>query len=70
MAPSLSIPHPNSWPWPSPKVAASFLAWALLVACAPADLKVSTFTHDGLLETRNLAQFEGKIVALYYFTPW
>jgi len=40
------------------------------VACAPADLKVSTFTHDGLLETRNLAQFEGKIVALYYFTPW
>jgi hypothetical protein len=51
------------------------LVWALLLVHTstyktPGNVRVSTFGSDGTLETYDLADFEGKIVVLYYFTPW
>ncbi|MCH1502834.1 MAG: hypothetical protein L7V86_04575, partial [Verrucomicrobiales bacterium] len=59
----------------APKIATSLLVWALLLVHTstyktPGNVRVSTFGSDGTLETYDLADFEGKIVVLYYFTPW
>ncbi len=57
--------------------------WCILLAVAllapagvvqayedPSQVQFGVFAADGALETQPLSEFEGKIVALYYFSPW
>ena len=37
---------------------------------APSELRFGIFDEEGALETSQLSEFEGKIVVLYYFSPW
>ena len=53
----------------------ALFAWVLPMASAqtfqtPDEITFTLFSDGGATEVRQLSEFQGKIVVLYYFSPW
>lgn len=74
---SSSTPHGRSgrsWPVVAWLVMLGLTGWGGKASAQdyqrPEDVDFTVFASDGSAETRSLSEFKGKIVALYYFSPW